>query len=320
MPAGAAALASRLDALVDAYPYKPYRHYRIASRRVQSAVMQAELAKASQTPGYQVGAAGHHETAAFALVRPLSWDSHFFGVPMARLECVLREAAAGAAEVEAAIGDVLTRCRAAGLHHVSMKVDADDGVALCAAERQGFRLMDTLLTYFTHPKSPTPPVVREVGTIRDFQPADAEALLEISRDAYTGFEGRFQRDPHVPADKAAEFYLEWARQCVAGTMAERIRVSESASGTVIGWAGARRVEPFSSVSGSNMWIGSLGACGRDTPGAYLGLIRDFAATNHAARELSETTTPASNVTTANIYEACGGRFVRADHTLHAWLG
>ena len=313
-------LEPRLDALVDAYPFKPYRHYRIASRRVQAEVMRAELAKASQTPGYLVGSAGEGEACAFALIRALAWDSGFFGVPMARLECVLRGASSGGFEIEAAIADALTRCRASGVRHVSGRFDAEDGLALVAAERQGFRLMDTLLTYFTHPKGPAPPVVREVGRIRPYEARDADELLEISRDAYAGFDGRFQRDPHLPSDKAAGFYLEWARQCIAGTMAERIRVAEAASGGLIGWAGARRVQPFSSVSGATMWTGSLGACRRDTPGAYVGLIREAASTNHAAGELSETTTPASNVATANIYEACGGHFVRADHTLHAWLG
>ncbi|MEP7118777.1 MAG: hypothetical protein ABI880_14405 [Acidobacteriota bacterium] len=312
--------AARLDALVDAYPFKPYRHYRAVSRRMQGEVMRAELAKIRHTPGALVGSAGDGEGCVFALVRPLAWDSAFFGLPMARLECVLRGEAAGAAEIDAAIADALTRCRVAGLQHVSARFDAEDAATLAAAERQGFRLMDTLLTYFTHPKGPAPTVVREVGRIRSFAPGDAAELLEISREAFAGFGGRFQRDPHLPADRAADFYMEWSRQCVAGVMAERILVAEGETGGLIGWAGVRAVQPFSSVSGVTMWAGSLGACRRDTPGAYAGLIREAAAVNHARGEVTETQTPASNVSTANIYEAVGARFVRADHTLHAWLG
>jgi L-amino acid N-acyltransferase YncA len=280
--------------------------------------MRAEMERCLAAP-HVVVADGGRAWKAVALVRPLAWDTEFFGLPMARLDAVLRAKDAVADDIAGAVGGALQQARASGVRHVTVRVDAEDTALLGAVEQHGFRLMDSLLTYFTHPHGPAPAKVREVGALRAFEPRDAEALLAITREAYAGFEGRFQRDAHLPQDRAAEFYIEWARQCIAGVMAERIIVSEGADGSVIGWASVRRVEPFSTVSGAPLFAGSLGACRKDRPGAYAGLIRRAAFDNHAAGAITETQTPAANVSTVHIYEAVGARFVRADYMLHAWL-
>jgi hypothetical protein len=70
-----------LDPLVEAYPFKPYRNYRVLSRKKQDDVLRAELRGAlAAGGGFGFASAGDIPPAA-ALVRPLPWDSGFFGVP-----------------------------------------------------------------------------------------------------------------------------------------------------------------------------------------------------------------------------------------------
>ena len=180
--------------------------------------------------------------------------------------------------------------------------------------------MDALVTYFTHPHRDAPTLVREVGRVRPLEPDDVDELLAITEAAYGGFRGRFHLDPHLPPDRARAFYLEWARQCCAGRMADRVVVADNGHGGIHGWASTRRVEPASTVGGMKLWAGSLGACRHDKSGAYAGLIRSLAAANHAAGEVTETQTQNHNVATVRVYEAVGARYVRADYTFHAWLG
>ncbi len=180
--------------------------------------------------------------------------------------------------------------------------------------------MDSLVTYTTRPVKEPPNAVREVGTIRDFKPADAPALLEIASEAYRGFRGRFHLDPHLPDDRCDAFYVEWARQCLAGTMAETILVSEGADGRLLGFLAFKRREPVSSIGGIPVFGGGLGACRADTPGAYAGLIRAGTVWAHDRLGVAECQTQNYNFPTIRIYEAVGAHYVRGEYTLHCWLG
>lgn len=312
--------ATLIERLAAWYPFKPYRHYRVWSRARQEAIMRAEVERSRGTAGAGGIVAGDGDDAVVTLFRPLDWDSRFFGLPMARVDWLLRGPGATVDALADAVGATLDRLRADGILHVTVKVDVADVGPIGVLESAGFRLMDALVTYFTHPHRDPPTPVREVGRVRPLAPGDVDEVLAITEDAYAGFRGRFQLDPHVPADRAGALYLEWARQCCAGRMADRVVVADNGHGGLHGWASTRRVEPASSVGGIPLWGGSLGACRRDSPGAYAGLIRALAAVNHAAGEVTETQTQNHNIATVRIYDAVGAKYVRADYTFHAWLG
>jgi L-amino acid N-acyltransferase YncA len=308
-----------IERLIHLYQFKPYRDYRVWSKALQRAILKAELDRALSAAGHVAVVAGDGEGAVLGLCRPLPWDTAFFGVPMGRLDLLLRGPACGAGTVSAAVTSLLQRARAQGLRHLTARVDIADMQAVAVLEDTGFRLMDSLVTYFTHPRRDPPTPVREVGRVRPMTAADVDAVLAITREAYQGFRGRFHLDPHLPAARSDEVYLEWARQCCAGRMADRVVVADDGTGGIHGWASTRRVEPASTVGGVGLWAGSLGACRRAQPGAYAGLIRSLAMENFAAGEVTETQTQNHNIATVRIYGAVGARYVRGDYTFHAWL-
>jgi hypothetical protein len=315
-----AADAALLDELVGRYPFKPYRNYRLLSRQRQAAVMRAEIDRALQSSGSISVGDGDADRAAIAIGRPLAWDSEFFRVPMGRLDYLLRGRSADRATLARVVRGALDAFRASGLEHITARVDVADADALAILEDAGFRLMDALVTYIAHPKRPAPRRVKDVGVIRQFVPADTDEVLAITRESYRGFPGRFQLDPHLPKDRSDEFYVEWARKCCAGTMADRIYVAEDTGGDLIGWASVKRAEPVSTVGGAPISSGSLGACRSDRPGAYAGLIRTAAVENHAVGVLTEAATQNSNFAMVRVLEAVGAQYARAEYTLHAWLG
>jgi hypothetical protein len=283
-------------------------------------VLRAEVDRTRAAPDSIGVISGRGESAAVALCRPLAWDSAFFGIRMARLDHLLRGDEADSSALAEAVAATIERCRAQAIQHLTARVDVADMDAVAVLERAGFLLMDALVTYFTHPRRKPPTSVKEFGRVRSLEPADTEQVLAITREAYQGYRGRFYLDPHLPRARSAEFYLEWARQCLAGRMADRIVVADDGRGGLHGWASTRRVEPVSSVGGVNVFAGSLGACRRDKPGAYAGLIRALALENYLAGAVTETQTQNHNVSTVRIYEAVGAEYVRADYTFHLWLG
>ena len=309
-----------IDRLIHLYQFKPYRDYRVWSRAIQRRILKAEVDRALSAADRVAIVAGEGEAAVLGVCRPLAWDTAFFGVPMGRLDVLLRGPDCGHGTVSAAVTSLLEQARAQGIRHLTAKVDIADMQAVAVLENAGFRLMDSLVTYYTHPRRQPPTPVREVGRVRPMTAADTDSILAITREAYRGFSGRFHLDPHLPAARSDEFYMEWARQCCAGRMAERVVVADDGAGGIHGWASTRRVEPASTVSGVTLWAGSLGACRRDRPGAYAGLIRSLAMENFAAGEVTETQTQNHNIATVRIYDAVGARYVRGDYTFHAWLG
>jgi hypothetical protein len=304
-----------VEPLVHAYPYKTYRHYRVLSRKAQAAVMVAEIAQTLAHPDGLVLASD--DGSAVAAGRQLAWDTSFFGVAMGRIEYVL---ASDGAQRAALIEELVASLSAAGVHHVSARVDVADIPAMTSYERAGFRLMDALVTYTTRPGKEPPRDVREVGRIRDYRESDGPDLVAIAEAAYHGFRGRFHLDPHLDAARADAFYVEWARQCVSGHMADMRLVSEGADGRLLGFLAFRRREPVSSIGGIPVFGGGLGACRADAPGAYAGLIRAGTLWAHARGGVAECQTQNYNFPTIRIYEAVGAHYVRAEYTLHRWVG
>ncbi len=310
---------ARIARLTAAYPFKPYRHHRVWSRVRQQQMLAAEVARVRGGAGHLALAAGDDDEMVVALGRALPWDTAFFGVPMARLDYLLRGDAATSAHLEAAVRAAVEEWRGCGVRHLTARVDVADMEAVAALEACGFRLMDALVTYFTHPHREPPAEVREVGHVRPLEPRDVDEVIAITREAYTGFRGRFHLDPHLPRERSDAFYVKWAQQCIAGRMADRIVVADDGHGGLHGWASTRRVEPASSVGGVALWIGSLGACRREKPGAYAGLIRALAMENYERGEVTETQTQNHNIATVRIYDAVGARYVRGEYTFHVWL-
>ncbi len=145
-------------------------------------------------------------------------------------------------------------------------------------------------------------------------------LLEIAAEAYAGFRGRYHNDPHIPDERATAMYVEWARRCVDGEWAEQVLVTENGGGYLHGFATFRCIDPVSAVGGVGVHGGGLGGCRRKRPGACLGLLQGAIRRIHAQGAVTECQTQSFNFPTIRLYEALGQRFVRAEHTLHVWLG
>lgn len=316
--AGLESLAG-LDPLIEAYPFKPYRNYRVLSRRRQDEVMRAELGAALEQPGGFALLGEGDAPGAAVLVRPQPWDSAFFDLSMARLYLLHNDAMPGAT-LRSMLASSFDACRARGIRHLSVRVDVADADAIQALEDAGFRMMDALATYIYPLKRPTPEPMKEMGVLRLYKPEDRDQILDITREAYRGFRGRYHLDPHLPHERSDALYVEWAKKACDGEWADVVLVTENGEGVVHGWASYRQIEPVSTVGQAAIRGGGLGACRRDKPGAYAGLLRAATDRIHGGGATTEMQTQIFNFATIRLYESVNTQFVRADYTLHAWLG
>jgi hypothetical protein len=309
-----------LEPLIAEYPFKPYRQYRMLSRRRQDLVLRAEIERVFATEGSGVLMARDANGCAAIAFRPLPWDSEFFELSMGRVEYLLRAGEDSRDAMRAVTASCADVCRTNGIRHLSARVDAADMDGIETLERHGYGLKDALLSYFHHPKRPPIEDLREMGLLRPFRAEDTDEVVEIAREAYREFRGRFHFDRHLPTERCNELYVRWAERCCSGQMADIFYVTENSDGRLMGFLAIRKLEPVSTVGDVALYGGGLGACRRESPGAYAGLIR---AVIHSAKERgggAEGQTQSHNFSTVRLYELIGLEYVRAEYTFHVWLG
>ena len=312
--------ANDLDRLTADCEFKPYRNYRILSRTRQADVMRAEIREAlGSADAMAFGVRADGFLSAAVVFKRLPWDSGFFDVPMGRVTHLLRAPQAPGETLSAAIRASLQYARSMGVAHVTARADVADTDAIGSLEAHGFRLMDALVTYIIHPRRDLGAPVKEMGLLRHFRPEDTPQILDITREAFRGFRGRFHMDPHLPDDRCDEFYVEWARNACAHQLADVVLVTEGGHGEIHGWTSYRQVEPVSTAGGTPVCGAGLGGCRRKHPGAYAGLIRGATEIIHKRGGVTECQTQIHNFPTIRVYEAVGTQYVRADYTFHAWL-
>lgn len=312
--------ADLLDPLIHAYPFKPYRNYRLCSRRRQDLALRTEIqATLERSTGHVLLVSGHGSAAAIVF-RRLDWDSDFFGIEMGRVDYILHSNDVEPEVLSAALDACFDNCRTAGLQHLSTRVDVADVFLVEALERHGFSLKESLVSFLHHQTSEPAPMVREMGKLRPFEPSDTDEVVDIAREAYTGFRGRFSMDRHISRERADAMYVEWARRCCSGEMAQILFVTANARGGLSGFCALRRLEPISSVGGVPLFGGGLGGCRKDSPGTFNGLVRACMQEARDRGGAPEAQTQNHNYTSVRLYAGLGMDYVRADYTFHAWLG
>src|SRR5882762_6362727 len=119
------------------------------------------------------------ECAPNAGCRALEWDSDFFGLRIARMECQL---------TMETVQDAAAWCCRNRVDCLYLTIPCDDPEAVKVAESNGFHLVDIRLT-FERPLAGMPPPQRPV---RSFHESDIPALANIA--AASHFDSRFYYD------------------------------------------------------------------------------------------------------------------------------
>ncbi len=140
-------------------------------------------------------------------------DAERFGVHTARAGGVTAEELPG----------LLASCRDAGIELLIARCPAADLGAVQAMERAGLLLMDAQVLYSRRIEVAAS---RPRSTVRQYDPADLEPVVEISRAAFAGYSGHYHADPRLPRHLCDEVYASWAERCCRGEAADSVLVVE----------------------------------------------------------------------------------------------
>ena len=187
------------------------------------------------------------------------------------------------------------------------KVPVESVAQANALAGSGFQIVDVNVVFERQPGSQPAPA----GSIRvrDFQPADETATLEIARTAF--LYSRFHLDPFVPNELANKIKQEWVANYIRRHRGERLLVAE-VDGKVAGFLALLETSDRTGVIdligvAVNMQGRGVGRSlvqyhVRDAAGKYSRLIVG---------------TQIANVPSMRLYESCGYHISSAAYVLHA---
>ena len=305
-----------LHRLLSNYSYHEYRTYPRMPADAARRLLIGDFAEKST----RLGAAAVWDGDAMlatGLVEHLEWDSKHFGLTMGRLGPVVADRAhATPGSIALLVDWLLERAREAGLEHLTAKVDAAELGVLQVLETRGFRLVDSLVTYFydCH-RDPVPPM-KQLGAVRDYEPSDLDAVLAIAERMLGEYGGRFAFDPWVPQEAARRFYVEWARNACAGQMANRVLIGER-RGRIVGFlAYGMETRPLQDL-GVRIAGHGISAVLPEGAGLYPALLTKAIAVDRVvAYDFAEFDTPIQNILPQRVFQRMGFHLARHKYTLH----
>ena len=142
------------------------------------------------------------------VVELLSWDTEFFGFPVAQI---------GQNRVdEHDMAETMAFCRAHKIRLVQFKCDAHHQPSVRLAERNGFHFADARVTFRRSlDGSERRPALPEDVSFRLGRHGDIAQLRSIVTDLYR--HSRYYFDPEFPRDRVRVFYSDWIEKAVRGT-------------------------------------------------------------------------------------------------------
>ena len=194
---------------------------------------------------------------------------------------------------------------------------AEDILSMQCLEADGFRLMDTLVSWRRSLDRPAPAesTSQENGTIvQSIGPVDEEVVCRIAAQAFQGYTGHYHADPRLDQRQASEVYISWARRCCQEPDAADLLLGAWRDGEMVGFIALKAL-------GQGLCTIPLAAVAPQTQGQ--GVLRGLLAA--AVRWLREHEYVAveygcvlTNIAAQKALARTGFEMCRASHTLHKW--
>jgi dTDP-4-amino-4,6-dideoxy-D-galactose acyltransferase len=236
------------------------------------------------------------------VARFLEWDTQFFGVRIATIEC-------------AAIGDPewrtqLAWCQAERIECLYVLMDAQDKASAANTGLADASWIDQRFTY-ERETAPLPQGKPSKATLRHARTEDTPVLEALAMVAHN--DTRFWKDGRFPEERCAQLYATWIRRSLEG-WAEAVFVAELQS-TPVGYITCHARE------GGSAEIGLI-AVAESWRGEGIGralVERALAWASEQALPHTRVVTQGTNRGAMMLYRSAGFRLVRSQCWYHLWF-
>lgn len=316
-----ATLGPDVSRLLDDWPHRPYSGCPGTAPQGQTAYLYQSLRQAELRGAATYLAHEGLEIRGLLQWEELGWDSEILGFPVARISNWIGagEESCQAAAREKLLQAALEDAHRQNIRYLLARVPAGDHAGISALERDGFTMVDALLTFGGEVAGLLSAASVEQNGLpcRPFEPSDLPELEEIARLSFAS--DRFHADPAIGKKKADEVHRRWIVDSCAGP-AEGVLVA--CTDSPLGFTTLRR-DPLSQET-LGVQIGIIVLVATAAPFRGIGVGRRL--TQAALRwflahgcHWVEVGTQLANTSASRLYEATGLKLVRSSITFRRLL-
>ncbi len=316
--------AASLEPFAERYPFKPYHYYDDFDHRRLAEYFHRELCLRLDQ-GLAHGWVIRNQIKGVLISDYLPWDSHLFGIPMAKVDLYVdgadyREASLIASGLLAGMDEP---CVEREIKHLACKVNTQDIPTAHALETRSFRLVDTITVFSLQPKQINAAEARTDLCLREMRDEDLPRLSALSRAVFTNRKDimtRFNGDP-LMADKAGDLYAEWLQNSYLGDQADIVFVAE-VDRHPIGFITCK-LSAEQADHGLGARIGAIPLNAVDPEYRKLGVYRRLVVKavdwfRQQGAECVEIKTQIHTLGVHRTWQQLNGRLVNSYHVLHQW--
>jgi hypothetical protein len=318
-----------IEGLIENYPFHDYRRYKTVKikkeylRQNIKSLIPSPLVGEGQGEGDVICARVSGNLAGIISLRTLPWDSNIFGIKMGKIEHIivspLIEASIQKSVIKMLLQQASIFAKENKVQHISVKADTDDYLLIRELSNMNFYIADCLITYINEINMKLPEIP-SLFNIREYQREDKERIIEISREAYVNYIGRFNIDPHIPGDKGLEFYIEWTKNCCDSIEADIMLVAEKEE-KVVGFICHKFNKILNGLSDKIRYGGhGLSAASKEGRGAYVSLVAALVKYSVETLTTVDYDTQINNFDAIRIWNKLGLSYARSKYTFHKWFG
>jgi GNAT superfamily N-acetyltransferase len=311
------------------YPYPEFRCYRLYKDDFASDYLAHCVERFLDDPDHVAFlAVAGGKAVGFAGASRSDWDSNHFGVEMGGIPFLLVNGPRGerVGTADALLDAVVGAMRERGIKHLNVKIDTEDLKTLAAAQKRGFFLVDTLVTYVdvakrppaTRPKKDPALVVTTCRKDRfdQFKKEELQPLADFLLKAYRI--DRFHADLRLPAERSHEVYAEWLWNVFNGEWADGVHVIRK-EGKIVGFLGLQFFKEIQALYGVKIAGRGFSAVLPEARGGYTVVVEAANTQCPMPHDYGEFDTPIQNYPVINVWIRHGMFFLRCKYTLHRWL-
>lgn len=305
----------KIRPLIAKYKYNPYRNYKIFSKDLREKILFQQIAEILKNQeGWCLIAKDKEEISGLVTLIKLPWDTKHFGFKMAKighLICLDNRL------IDELINSVIKNCLKEKIKHLSFRVDTQDFSTIHVLQKNGFYLVETLLTYiFTQANRISN--LKDIYKVREFKKRDLPYLEEIAQKSFS--QNRFHIDPNISKEKADSLYSEWIKNAPLDKDTAFTFVAEKENQPV-GFFTCKFNHNILKWTKMKVLGRGLAAVLPEARGAYISLIKMalHRGMNILKVDIGEFDTQVYNYPVIKTYQRFGMELVLARCTFHRWM-
>ncbi|KPK98942.1 MAG: hypothetical protein AMJ95_01395 [Omnitrophica WOR_2 bacterium SM23_72] len=248
----------------------------------------------------------------------LVWAREIFGIEMAEMKHIIipEEHKNNKDVIKNLLSFVSRICSQERVSCLYCRVSTDNYSVFHSLEEEGFKIMDTLVTYLFNKRKHKISPFKSMCQVRLFRDDDMRSLVKMVQGIF--ILSHFYKDSNISRKNADKFYIRWIQECCRGSLADKVLVAER-NNKILGFLTYKINKEFYKMTGYKIVGQGLAAVSERGLGIFPALVKSYIQDIVRWYDFGEIDTQINNYEVIRTCQRFGLDFVRSKFTFHKWF-